>query len=157
MKASAVKIVPYEPRYRAAFRTLNEEWIKKYFKMEQPDYDALDHPEEYILRNEGFIFVALVDEKPVGVCALVRREDPSYPLELAKMAVDPEQRGKNIGWLLGQAVIEKARELKAERLFLESNTVLKPAIGLYHKLGFKRIVGPQTPYERCNIQMSLDL
>jgi hypothetical protein len=35
--------------------------------------------------------------------------------------------------------------------------VLTPAISLYGKLGFKKIVGPPTPYQRCNIQMELAL
>ncbi|MNL33737.1 Acetyltransferase (GNAT) family protein [compost metagenome] len=77
--------------------------------------------------------------------------------ELAKMAVSPKAQGKNIGFMLGQAVVEKAKSIKTDRLFLESNTILKPAIRLYEKLGFKKIVGPPTPYARCNIQMELEL
>jgi GNAT superfamily N-acetyltransferase len=64
-------------------------------------------------------------------------------------------QGKNIGWLLGKAAMEKARSLGAKKLYLESNTILQPAINLYHKLGFKRVVGHTSPYERCNIQMEL--
>jgi DNA-binding MarR family transcriptional regulator/GNAT superfamily N-acetyltransferase len=152
-----VKIEAYRPKYRNAFRELNEAWITKHFKMEKPDHDALDHPKEYILERGGFIFVATIAGKAVGVCALITRNDPTYPYELAKMAVSTDFRGMNIGFLLGQAVIEKARELKVKRLFLESNTVLKPAIGLYQKLGFKEIKGPATPYRRCNIQMELKI
>jgi GNAT superfamily N-acetyltransferase len=73
------------------------------------------------------------------------------------MAVSPKIQGKSIGWLLGSAVVNAAKELGASKLYLESNTILKPAINLYHKLGFKKIVGRVTPYERCNIQMELDL
>ncbi|RZL43422.1 MAG: MarR family transcriptional regulator, partial [Pedobacter sp.] len=40
-------------------------------------------------------------------------------------------------------------------IYLESNTILKPAINLYHKLGFEKIAGKPTPYTRCNIQMEL--
>ncbi|HMI01089.1 MAG TPA: GNAT family N-acetyltransferase, partial [Pedobacter sp.] len=60
-------------------------------------------------------------------------------------------------WLLGNAVIEKARSLGARKIYLESNTILTPAINLYHKLGFKKVAGHATPYERCNIQMELSL
>jgi GNAT superfamily N-acetyltransferase len=149
-----VQIESYKPHHQEAFRALNEEWITTYFKMEKPDYDALDNPKEYILDRGGFIFVATIEDTVVGVCALLWREDlKTY--ELAKMAVSQKQRGKNIGFTLGQAVIEKAKSLKADRLFLESNTILTPAIKLYEKLGFKRIQGPPTPYERCNIQMEL--
>jgi GNAT superfamily N-acetyltransferase len=99
--------------------------------------------------------VALYDDVPVGVCALIKMDDPVYDFELAKMAVSPLAQGKNIGWLLGQAVIKKAKLLGASKLYLESNTILAPAINLYHKLGFQKVVGHATPYERCNIQMEL--
>ncbi|XGC81998.1 GNAT family N-acetyltransferase [Bdellovibrio bacteriovorus] len=151
-----VKIETYKPKYKDAFYRLNEEWITKYFKMEQPDRDALGNPKGYILDKGGAIFVAIMDGEPVGVCALIKRDDLKC-FELAKMAVSPKAQGKNIGFLLGKACIEKAAELKADRVFLESNTILKPAIRLYEKLGFKKVVGPPTPYERCNIQMELKL
>ena len=71
------------------------------------------------------------------------------------MAVSPKAQGKSIGWLLGKAAIEKAKSLGVQKLYLESNTKLQPAINLYHKLGFQKVVGHATPYERCNIQMEL--
>lgn len=152
-----LKIVPYTSEYRAAFQELNVAWITKYFKMEKSDHDALDNPEEYILNHGGYIFVATLDDHPVGVCALLKHDDPVYPYEMAKMAVAEEARGKGVGYLLGQAAIEKTRSLGADKLFLESNTILEPAIALYKKLGFRKIEGPPTPYERCNIQMELEL
>ncbi|WP_041583504.1 bifunctional helix-turn-helix transcriptional regulator/GNAT family N-acetyltransferase [Bdellovibrio bacteriovorus] len=151
-----VKIVAYQPKYKEAFYKLNEEWISKYFTMEKPDRDALENPESYILKKGGSIFVALLNGEPVGVCALIKREDLGC-YELAKMAVSPKAQGKSIGFLLGQAIVEKAREMGEQRLFLESNTILKPAIRLYEKLGFVKVVGPPTPYDRCNIQMELKL
>ena len=155
--AQRVCIVPYEPKYRIPFKTLNEEWITTYFTMEETDRKALDHPEEYILSKGGEILIALFDNEPVGVCALIKMNDPIYDFELAKMAVSPKAKGKGIGWLLGQETIKKAKTLGAKKIYLESNTVLKPAINLYNKLGFKKIVGRPTPYERCNIQMELDI
>jgi DNA-binding MarR family transcriptional regulator len=154
-ESEKITIVEYQPEYQAAFRSLNEEWISTYFKMETADYKALDDPKGYILDNGGSILVALLDGEPVGVCALVKMKDPDYDFELAKMAVSPRVQGKNIGWLLGQAIIEKAKTLGAAKLYLESNTLLKPAINLYHKLGFEKVAGRATPYERCNIQMEL--
>ena len=101
--------------------------------------------------------MALYEGEPVGVCAMIKMDDPKYQYELSKMAVAPSAQGKNIGWLLAQAVIEKARSLGADYLYLESNTILKPAINLYHKLGFQKVTGRETPYERCNIQMELKI
>jgi DNA-binding MarR family transcriptional regulator/predicted GNAT family N-acyltransferase len=152
-----VKIVEYKPEYQSAFRALNEEWISAYFTMESTDYKALDNPDGYILNKGGCILVALIDNEPLGVCALVKMDDPDYDYELAKMAVSPKAQGKNIGYLLAQAMIIKAKSMGAAKLYLESNTLLKPAINLYHKLGFEKIAGRATPYERCNIQMELVL
>lgn len=157
-EAKDIQIVDFQDKYREAFRSLNVAWITTYFKMEESDYVALDHPDTYILDKGGYIVVALYKGEPVGVCALIKSPYPAYDFELAKMAVAPAVQGKNIGWLLGQAVIEKARAAGASRLFLESNTRLTPAINLYYKLGFQKVVAAHaSPYERSNIQMELFL
>src|SRR6185503_10624108 len=150
-----VTIVDYEPGYKQAFKELNEQWITRYFKMEASDYKYLDYPEENILDQNGVILFALAGGKPVGTCALVETGEQVF--ELAKMAVADEAKGKGIGYLLGQAAVERARALGAKKLFLESNTRLDPAISLYQKLGFRRIFGQPSPYERSNIQMKLIL
>lgn len=152
-----VSIVLYEKKYSNAFKALNEEWITTYFELEDADRKALDNPKSYILDKGGKIFVALYKGEPVGVCALIKMDDPDYQYELAKMAVSPAMQGKHVGWLLGQAVVDEAKKLGASKIYLESNTSLKPAINLYHKLGFKKVVGRATPYARCNIQMELNL
>ena len=150
-----VQIKPFSAKYKDAFRDLNKEWITTYFKMEKPDIEALGDPKKYILDKGGFIFVALLDEEPVGVCALIPKGKDVF--ELAKMAVSSHVRGKKIGRRLGEVAIEKARLLKAKRIYLESNTKLKPAVSLYRKLGFIEITGQKTPYERCDIQMELEI
>jgi GNAT superfamily N-acetyltransferase len=148
-----VRIVDYKPEYQTAFRALNEEWISAYFSMESSDHKALDNPEGYILNKGGCILVALVDEQPAGVCALIKMDDPEYDFELAKMAVSPQFQGRKIGLMLGEAILQKAKSMGAARVYLESNTLLQTAIKLYYKLGFEKIAGRSTPYERCNIQM----
>lgn len=156
-ESQKVEIVDYLPAYKKIFRDMNEEWISRYFKMEKADYNALDNPQGYILDKGGFILVALFDGEPAGVCALVKMNDPRYDFELAKMAVSPRFQGHHIGYKLGLAAIEKARVEGASALYLESNTLLKPAIKLYDKLGFVKLTGRPSPYERCNIQMELIL
>lgn len=150
-----VEIVEYKPEYKEAFKSLNVEWISTYFEMEEADYKALDNPESYILDKGGKILVALYQNEPVGVCALIKMQNSEYDFEMAKMAVSPKAQGKNIGWLLGKAIVNKAKDLGAKKIYLESNTILKPAINLYYKLGFEKVFGISTPYKRCNIQMEL--
>lgn len=156
-ESNDVEIVDFEGKYQSAFKSLNEEWISTYFEMEEADYKALDNPKENILEKGGKIFVALYKNEPLGVCAMIKMNDSDYDFEMAKMAVSPKAQGKNIGFLLGEAVVKTARELGAKKLYLESNTILKPAINLYHKLGFEKVAGVATPYKRCNIQMELNL
>jgi N-acetylglutamate synthase-like GNAT family acetyltransferase len=150
-----VEIVPFTRAHAAAFKALNLAWIEAHWEPEPADLAALDHPQANIIRKGGHITIALTDGEVVGTCALLKKDDASY--ELAKMAVAEAAKGLGIGELLGKAVIAKAHELGAERLYLESNTILTPAINLYRKLGFVRVVGPPSPYARCNIQMELRL
>lgn len=154
-ESQQVEIINYSPEFYEDFKRLNYEWIEKYFKLEEIDRQSLNHPDEKILKPGGHIFMARYNSEIIGTCALIKIDDNTY--ELAKMAVTESARGKHIGWLLGQAIINKARELEAKKIFLESNTILEPAINLYHKLGFQRVVGQPSPYERCNIQMELKL
>ncbi|GEA10731.1 bifunctional helix-turn-helix transcriptional regulator/GNAT family N-acetyltransferase [Alteromonas sp. KUL49] len=150
-----IRIVDYAPIYQAAFKALNVAWISKHFVMEAPDYKALDDPDGYILNNSGVIMIALYQGEPVGCCALIRVSDDTY--ELAKMAVSPSAQGKGIGLSLGRKIIERARLMKIKRLYLESNSKLLPALALYEKLGFKFIEGESSPYERCDVQMELNV
>ena len=150
-----VEVVPYEAKHHDAFRRLNEAWISRYFRIEEPDTRVLEAPQEQILDKGGHILVAVRDGEAIGVCALLRVDDATF--ELAKMAVAEHARGLGAGFLLGEAAKVTAREAGASRLILESNTVLTPAIALYHKLGFVEVTGVHSEYARCNIHMELKL
>ncbi len=151
---SKVEIVDFSNEaHQPAFRRLNEEWISKYFVMEEADFKSLDHPQEYIIDKGGYILIALLDGEPVGTCGLIQMENNSY--ELAKMSVSPSAHGQGIGTLLMNAVLTRAREIGATRVYIESNRCLIPAITLYRKSGFVEIEGGVSPYARCNIQLEL--
>ncbi|MCI5081626.1 MAG: helix-turn-helix domain-containing GNAT family N-acetyltransferase [Saprospiraceae bacterium] len=156
-EAKAVQIIEYKPDLQASFKQLNLDWIQKYFTVEPEDLKSLDNPEAKILQPGGSILFAQYEGETIGTCALIPMEDPEYDFELAKMAVSPKAQGKGIGYLLGKAILAKAKELGAQQVYLESNTKLGPAINLYHKLGFQKVPGRDTPYERCNIQMAVTL
>ncbi len=150
-----VEIIAYSAEYQTTYAALNKAWIEEHFQLEAADIHALDHPKEYILDKGGLIFLAKYNNEIVGSCAMLKMTESSY--ELAKMAVTEQAKGKGIGWLLGNKIIEQAKSLNAKKLYLESNTLLVPAISLYKKLGFKQVSGISSPYERCNIQMELRL
>ena len=153
-----VTIVPFVTSHREAFRDLNRQWIERYWKLEPHDIDVLDNPERHIIDKGGYIFVAMYNGMAVGVCSLCRMDASSgYDYELAKLAVNTTILRKGIGRRLCEAAIAKAREMGADKLFLESNTRLKPAIALYRKLGFKELPEYHPAYARGDIQMDLDL
>ena len=152
-----LSIIPYDARYQRDFKRLNESWIVEFFEMEETDHKVLDHPKQYIIDSGGTILFAVEGDMIVGTCALAKSENGRFEFELAKMAVDPKFRGRGIGQRLGEAIIDCARELGANTVFLESNTILAPAINLYRKLGFVETERQPTPYARGNIHMVLNL
>lgn len=154
-RAKEITIVPYEPRFREAFAALNKGWIQKYFELEEADLSPLEHPQEYILDKGGYIFVGCYRGEPMGVCALLKRDDPEYDYELAKLAVSPRAQGLGMGLRLCQAVVAQARQLGARKLFLESNTRLHPAIHIYRKVGFRELPKRPSVYKRADIWMEL--
>ena len=150
-----IRILDYEPRFREAFRDLNEWWIHRYFEMEEKDFQLLHDPKTHILDKGGLILIAQLEGHTAGVCALMPSEQSEFDFELTKMGVAPEFHRRGVGMALGKAILKKAREMGARRVFLESNTILKPAIELYEKLGFREFLGEASPYQRCNIQMEI--
>jgi putative acetyltransferase len=142
----------------AAFQRLNEEWITRFFRIEPKEAPILADPQATILDQGGRIFFATAGERCVGCCALIRLKDKEF--EVAKMAVEPSYQGAGIGRRLLQAAIEEGRNAGAQRLYLETNHVLTPAIRLYESVGFKHIdVNRIIPskYARADVYMELIL
>lgn len=153
-----IEIVAYQPQYKETFYQLNRQWIELHWQLEPHDIELLENPEKHILEKGGHIFVALYNGTPVGVCALTTMPgNTTYDFELAKLAVDTSIQRKGIGRKLCEAAIKKAIRSGAKKLFLESNTRLKPAIALYRKLGFKELPEYHPAYARGDIQMELSL
>jgi N-acetylglutamate synthase-like GNAT family acetyltransferase len=133
------------------FIRLNELWITQHFGLEESDRRLAADPYR-IVRDGGHILSLVENGKVVGVCALFKESPARF--QLARMAVDPDERGKGYGDVLVEAAIARAKASGAETLYLLSNTVLAPAIALYRKSGFSTISeGAHPVYARCNIVM----
>ena len=141
-----------------AFRELNEEWIARYFRLEEHDHIQLRDPEGHILRPGGQIVMAVAGEERIGCCALVFVSPGVF--EVAKMAVSEHYRGHGIGRKLLEYTIAQAKMLGAHTLELASNSKLANAVHLYESLGFRHLpperVEP-SPYARANVFMELHL
>jgi putative acetyltransferase len=149
-----------------AFRTLNEEWITRYFALEEKDIETLGDPENVILRKGGHIFMAravgefgeAATSEAVGCVALIPMGNDVY--ELSKMAVSPRLRGLGIGRSLLQYAIAQAKVVGAQSLFLGSSTKLPNAVHLYEAVGFRHVPPerlPPMPYARADVFMELPL
>ena len=146
--------------YAEDFRRINEDWISANFWLEESDIQVLNDSQKYILDKGGNVFIALLNGKPVGTCALQVHD--ALTCELAKMAVDDHAQGSGIGFLLGTTLIDKARERGFNRIILEGNTKMKASILLYQKLGFIEIPFTEVEqtvasHKRCNIVMELKI
>src|ERR1700722_4125966 len=141
-----------------AFRTLNEEWITRYFTLETMDRETLGDPENMILRKGGHIFIVYLGQQAVGCVALIPAGDGVY--ELSKMAVSPELHGLGIGRRLLEYAVTQAKQLGASSLFLASNAKLKNAVHLYESIGFRHVPSDSLPpphYTRANVFMEMPL
>ena len=149
-----MQIVDFRPEHAEAFRRLNEAWIKRYFALESKDHEMLGDPQGQILDAGGYIFMAVEDGRAVGCVALLPLADGGF--EIAKMAVEEGRRGGGIGRALMERCVEAAEAAGAPRLYLETNSVLAPALSLYRSMGFRplaRTRDPAADYERVNIWM----
>jgi ribosomal protein S18 acetylase RimI-like enzyme len=147
-----MEIVEFEPCHADAFKTLNEAWISRYFAIEPKDREVLGDPQGKIVEAGGRIFMALRDGEAVGCVALIPMEDGGY--EVAKMTVAETLRGSGLGRMLMQRCIDAGAELGAHRLYLETNSSLGPALGLYRAMGFTDIgPPPRNDYARGDTWM----
>ena len=150
-----VTIIPFTDALAANFAVLNKAWLTKYFEIEPLDDKMLGNPVKYYINEGGFIYFALLNGEIAGTIALLKVSDTIF--ELSKMAVDEKFQGRKIGNKLIDYVLQEGRKLKLERIILYSNTLLRPAIHLYEKFGFKEVIGFKFDYKRANIKMELAL
>lgn len=85
----------------------------------------------------GTFLVARTDGRAVG-CGAVRLLDPTT-VEVKRMYVEPEQRGRGVAKEILQHLEAAGRELGAERAVLETGVLQDEAIGLYRRAGYVQV------------------
>ncbi len=152
----AMQIVEFHPDLAAAFRTLNEAWIRRHYALEPKDLEILGDPQGQIIARGGHVLFAVDAGEAVGCCALIPMDDGGF--QLSKMAVDERRRGEGFGRAVLTAAIARAHSLGAPRVYLESGSRLTPALTLYRSLGFRDLEPerrPVSPYLRGDVWMEL--
>jgi len=154
-----IEIVNWHHKYKEDFKTLNLQWINRYFDgaVTVTDQQALNYPEQYYLARGGYLFFAKQNDNVVGTLAL--RSTDKHSFEISKMAVSGEHQGKGIGRQLLLTALNKARQLDAQTVYLESNSQLTRAINLYQHCGFVHKAHPKgsSEYQRADVYMELQL
>ncbi len=150
----------FEPALAADFEAITRQWVSSMFKLEENDLKIMQNPQEMILDRGGTIlFVEAGDLGIIGTCALMPVEGQSF--ELTKMGVLETARGRKAGEFLIQQVLQRARSMQMEELFLLTNRKCGAAIYLYEKHGFQHDAGVMQRYggryQRCDVAMSYNL
>lgn len=155
---------PFQPSDGPAFAALNRRWIGELFELEDKDVQQLDHPQSSILDKGGHIAMADAGGWVVGTGAILPAalapDDGQRWMEVVKMTTDLAAQRSGVGSAILQQLIEYARTQGADAVWLETNSRLAAATALYEKFGFQQLDGDDlwpTPYQRCNLQMTLRL
>lgn len=101
------------------------------------DQELKDLPGAYDMPS-GRLLLANDSEGVAGCVALRKLEDNIC--EMKRLYVRPAYRGKRIGKLLVDRVIAEARAIGYQRMRLDTvESVMKDAIALYRRIGFREI------------------
>ncbi|CAN5761758.1 GNAT family N-acetyltransferase [soil metagenome] len=120
----------------------------------ETDADLNDIETEYIKRGGLFEILEDKDGNLLGTVGLFPLDDET--VELRKMYFDKSLRGRGFGKKMLERMIERARKSGFKKIYLETASILKEAVGLYEKYGFE----PTTEgihSERCDAAYFLDL
>jgi putative acetyltransferase len=109
---------------------------------------------EKLLRDGVKFFVARDDGRPAG-CGGVLLVGREYA-EVKRMYVRPEFRGRRIGRLMLDHLIEHARQRGFTTIRLETGIHQQEALGLYEGRGFRKIP-PFGPYRDDPVSLCYEL
>ena len=150
-KKNVVDIIEFSEELSVPIKTLNYEWLEKYFRIEEGDVASLSDPQKHIIDKGGHIYYAKLNGEIVGTASLLKKSETVY--ELGKLAVSDKAQGHGIGTILIEHCLNIAKQKQIKTLILYSNTILQSAIHLFRKYGFEEVDLESGVYERANIKM----
>ena len=106
--------------------------------------------------EKSVLWVAEWGGEVVGCCGIYPSDNlPEDYVELVKLYLSADARGKGIGKALMQKSIESAGKLGYSTIYIESLPEFDIAVSLYEKSGFIRLKTPMgtTGHPGCNVWM----
>lgn len=128
--------------------------FKQYLDIQNYDEELL-HLEMKYGMPYGRLYMAFCDEKPAGCIGLKQIDEENC--EMKRLYVKPQFRGKQIGNILIQKIIEDAKEIGYSCMLLDTLPFLKSAIHMYRKWGFYEIDSYNDSPMDTSIYMKLEL
>lgn len=145
-----MQIIEYDPKYKQDFIDFNTAWIMDNFGyLEEEDRETFAKIEDSLKRG-GMIYFAVENETALAAC-MVKPMEEAGTWEICKLCSNKAQSHKGCGSAVFSACMQWAAAHGAKRLFILSNSKLKPAIHIYEKYGFKEIKLDDYEYIRGDI------
>lgn len=144
-----MKVIPFEEKYRQSFIDFNTDWIISNFGfLEEHDKETFEKINEK-MKVGAMIFFAVENDIALATCMAMPVKGTTW--ELCKMGSNKNIPHKGAGSAVFEASMKWALEHGAERIFILSNSKLKPALHIYEKYGFKEIKLDDYEYVRGDI------
>ncbi|MDE7311355.1 MAG: GNAT family N-acetyltransferase [Eubacterium sp.] len=144
-----MKVIPFEEKYRQDFIAFNTDWIVSNFGcLEEHDIETFEKIDEQIAAG-AMIFFAVENDTALATCMATPMEGTTW--EICKLGSNKKIPHKGAGSAVFEAAMEWALCHGAERLFILSNSKLKPALHIYEKYGFQEIKLDNYEYTRGDI------
>lgn len=143
----------------------NDAEFKKYLEIQNYDDELKDLKVKYVM-PQGRLYIAFADNrenaakhttlgKAAGCIGLKRIDDTAC--EMKRLYVRPEFRGKDIGRILVQKIIDDAKAIGYSYMLLDTLPFLKSALRIYREFGFYEIESYNDSPMSTSIYMRLDL
>ena len=92
---------------------------------------------------EGRLLLA-EHEGALAGCVALHKLEPDV-CEMKRLYLRPQFRGKGLGRILAERIITEARQIGYQHMRLDTvEPVMKDAVAMYHKIGFK-VIAPYRP------------
>ena len=147
-----MSIVPFQASHTEGFRELVSDTLREFGFEPDPAFDGdLDDPGS----SYAALWVALAGDEVVGSVAM--RELGDGAVELKRMYLRPDQRGRGLGKALLTVALGWARAKGAAVVRLDTSERMVAARRLYEAHGFKRVPGEAPRQGQCRLLYELRL
>lgn len=144
-----MNVIPFNEKYRQDFIDFNTDWIVSNFGvLEAHDIETFEKIDEE-MQAGAMIFFAVENDIALATCMAMPMEGKTW--EICKLGSNKNIPHKGAGSAVFGAAMNWALDHGAERLFILSNSKLKPALHIYEKYGFKEIKLEDYEYNRGDI------